>query len=173
MLIQTGVVFGSEYDRFHHRVGAGGDVAVLWTPWKFGGIWSEAGVMDDPYTIGFLDGSPIPTDPEKSRQRLEASAGLILVGSKATGAFLRAGVGAYGVEAEYTSPKVIVAEFAERYAPSNRTRWGMGGSLGLGLRLGSQAMRALPTLEARLHVAPGHFGDTELPFQITGGFWFR
>lgn len=156
MLIQAGVVFGSDYNQYNHRLGAGGTLGVLWTPWKSGGIWSEAGVLDDPFDLQVLDPTE-PVDYEQTDQHFEVSAGLIAVGSRASGGFLRAGAGAYRIET----------------ANWLRTSWRVGGSLGAGLRFGSQAMRALPTVEARLHLTTNRYDEVKELFVVTGGIWFR
>src|SRR5437773_670789 len=68
MLIQAGFVYGPSSDT--SDPGPGGTLGVLWTPWKFGGLWSELGVMDDvPAGGGIPVFSPLFNDPEAGNQR--------------------------------------------------------------------------------------------------------
>jgi hypothetical protein len=178
MLIQAGFIPGSSV--YGHGPGASGSIGVLWLPWKSGGIWSEAGVLDEPVSSGYYPFAETPDTPdhlprwEESSQHLEASAGLIAIGPKASGGFFRAGVGAFRVESDYTSQKFLVnVPAGSQSALYSLTRWTMGAILGTGLRFGSERMRAMPTVEARLVLEPGASGEGREFVLVSGGLWFR
>jgi hypothetical protein len=179
MLIQTGFVYGPSSDT--SDPGPGGTLGVLWTPWEFGGLWSEVGVMDDvpsgQIRISLL--SPLFDDPEagnQSRQHFEASAGLIAVGSRASAGYLKLGLAAFRIEAPYAARKFLVSVPVANVPPSawfTSTRWTMGAIVATGLRFGAESMRALPTVEGRLQFEPGASGETQVLVMVTGGVWFR
>src|SRR5438045_563065 len=80
------------------------------------------------------------------------------------GGCFRAGIGAFRVESDYTTHKFLVnVPTGSQSARYSLTRWTMGAIVGTGLRFGSERMRAMPTVEARLVLEPGASGErTEL-----------
>jgi len=139
MLIQAGLVAGRSF----LSAGSGGTVGVLWTPWTFGGVWSEFGVMEEP-----VEGD----------QHLEGSAGLIVSGGDTNPIcpYMRAGVGAYRIETAYEG-----------------THWTMGATVAGGARFGLRSLRAMPMVEARVQIEPGAPGPNQELFCLFAGFWFR
>ena len=178
MLVQTGI--NAKLDG-NGGSGAGGAVGVLWTPWRSSGMWAEVGVMDVPnnglrIAVLGLSGVANPVEGSEAFQHFDVSAGLIAISPNASGGFLRAGVGAYRIQTDDPERKVLVSTPVEHLpmgAPFTLTRWTMAGSVGAGLRFGSESMRALPTVEARLTYVPGESDQEMTTLSLTGGIWFR
>jgi len=170
MLLQVGAAFGPQYHS--DGVDLAETIGVLWTPWKFGGLWSEVGVMNEPVAYVRLADLSDPL-PGRSHQHLEASAGLIAVGSEATTGYFKAGVGAFRVETGGEAPKFLVS--APPIQPTSFTtiHWTMGAILAAGLRFGGERMHALPMIEWRAQVEPDSYGETRVLLMATGGVWFR
>lgn len=165
LLIQAGVVTGPRLD--FSNAGSGGTIGVLWTPWAFGGFWSEFGVMSTA-NEGFF-ALPAFGHDTPFNQHLETSAGAIVQGDDANSIcpYLRAGAGAYRYEAG--DP----VRFLEAGSSYSRTHWAMGATLAAGARFGPSRLRALPTIEARIQIEGGGPDSNEPFYSLLGGVWFR
>jgi hypothetical protein len=172
MLIQTGVVAGTASpDR-----GVEGTLGLLWTPWPFGGVWSELGVIGVPGE-SYRYSPPFGFET-KSNQHLEASVGLMLTGGNENSVcpYLRGGVGAYRIESDFSFPTFLANVPIDRLvstSSSSRTHWNMGGTFAFGARFGSPGLHAMPTLEARVQIESGGPGANEALLSLLGGVWFR
>lgn len=178
MLIQAGLVAREDPNLNFSDPGPGGTIGLVWTPWVFGGIWSEFGVMDvaqeNSGRGGFLAGQPAFGSDTRFDQHLNVSIGGIISGSDQSSVcpFLRVGVGAFRVESDGVEPKMLASAPIEAFDSENpgRIHWTMGGTISGGARFGPSRWHAMPTLEGRVQIEPG---ANEAFISLLGGVWFR
>jgi hypothetical protein len=154
----------------------GGTIGLVWTPWPFGGMWSELGVIGVP-SESYRYSPPFGFET-KSNQHLEASVGLMITGGNENSVcpYLRGGVGAYRIESDFSFPTFLANVPIDGLASttsSGRTHWNMGGTFAFGARFGPPSLRAMPTFEARVQLESGGPGASEALLSVLGGVWFR
>jgi len=175
VLLQTGLVARTDPSLNLSHSGPAGTIGLLWTPWAFGGIWSEFGVMEVAREHGL--GLPAFGSDTRFDEHLYASCGGIIQGSDKNSVcpYLRAGVGAYRIESDFVSPKLITSAPIEAFDSGNpgHLHWTMGATIAGGARFGPSSWHALPTLEGRVQIEPGDPGVEEAHLCLLGGVWFR